>query len=84
MLRITVNGKAQEIAAPATIASLLQHLGVPADRVAVEMNRVIVRKPAWDSTPIPDGAEFEIVHFVGGGAGKPQNPMCTPSRNDSL
>jgi thiamine biosynthesis protein ThiS len=33
----------------------------------VELNRSIVRKKDWSTTPIEDGAELEVVWFVGGG-----------------
>jgi sulfur carrier protein len=46
---------------------LLAELGIASDRVAVELNRAIVRKPQWEATPVLDGAQLEIVQFVGGG-----------------
>jgi thiamine biosynthesis protein ThiS len=36
-------------------------------RVAVELNREIVHKPAWPSSQVLDGAQLEVVWFVGGG-----------------
>jgi sulfur carrier protein len=45
----------------------LRRQGVEGERVAVEMNRRIVPRPAWDSTTVEDGAVLEIVTFVGGG-----------------
>lgn len=50
-----------------TVRTLLVHLDVIPDRVAVELNRRIVRQPEWDSIEVGDGAEIEIVQFVGGG-----------------
>ena len=67
MLEIRLNGEQRQIPAGLTIRSLLQHLEIPSDRVAVELNRSIVRQPEWDNTGIDNGAELEIVHFVGGG-----------------
>ena len=67
MLEIRLNGEKRQIPAGLTVLSLLQHLEIPSDRVAVELNRAIVRQPEWDDTSIDDGAELEIVHFVGGG-----------------
>ena len=66
-IRIVVNG--QERAAPAglNVTALLDYLGIEADRVAVELDRAIVRKQAWAATEVPDGANLEIVQFVGGG-----------------
>jgi thiamine biosynthesis protein ThiS len=37
------------------------------ERVAVELNRRIVKPPEWEKTRLSPGAELEIVHFVGGG-----------------
>ena len=64
---IRVNGDERNIAQGLTIAGLLADLGLRADRVAVEMNRAIVKQPQWAETEVPPGAELEIVQFVGGG-----------------
>lgn len=66
-VRITVNGEAREIAEGSTVLSMLQQLGVDAGRVAVELNRQIVRKGEWGGTVVEEGAQVEIVEFVGGG-----------------
>lgn len=66
-MQLTVNGDATEVPAGLSVASLLQHLGVRAARVAVEQNREIVRKADYDRTSVQDGDEIEIVTFVGGG-----------------
>lgn len=49
------------------VRALLVHLGLDPARVAVELNRHIVRQPAWDATEVEAGASLEIVTFVGGG-----------------
>lgn len=66
-IAVTVNGEAKRIARASTVAGLIQALGMEGDRVAVELNRVIVRRAAWETTEIAAGAKLEIVHFVGGG-----------------
>lgn len=66
-ITVMVNGEARSLPAPQTIATLLNSLGILEDRVAVEMNKSIVRKRDWAQTPAPDGAQIEIVQFVGGG-----------------
>ncbi|WP_321472799.1 sulfur carrier protein ThiS [uncultured Paludibaculum sp.] len=65
---IKVNGEARIVPPGLNIRQLLAHLGLDSGRVAVELNRVIVRKPDWDSTSIETDASLEIVTFVGGGA----------------
>jgi sulfur carrier protein len=66
-IQIVVNGETRTAPAGQTLRTLLAVLGVDAGRVAVELNRTIVRKPDWDTTPVPDGSQLEIVQFVGGG-----------------
>ena len=64
---IHVNGAPTTVPAGLTVRSLLVEMNLDPARVAVELNREIVRKPAWDVTIIDDGAALEIVTFVGGG-----------------
>jgi thiamine biosynthesis protein ThiS len=64
---VYVNGEPHHLPGRRTVADLLNILNVPADRVAVELDKTIVRKRAWDSTFLADGAQLEIVEFVGGG-----------------
>lgn len=64
---VTLNGKRRAVAAGTTLASLLAELELKPDRLAIELNRRIVKPADWTATAIPDGAEIEIVQFVGGG-----------------
>jgi thiamine biosynthesis protein ThiS len=66
-IEIRLNGEAFQSPAGATVADLVRALGLPEDRVAVELNRRIVRRPEWASTPVEAGAAVEIVQLVGGG-----------------
>ena len=66
-LSIRVNGELRDVEQGTTIIDLLAHLGIRPDRVAVEMNRAIVKQPLWAETKVPPEAELEIVQFVGGG-----------------
>ena len=47
---------------------VVQALRLEPDRVAVELDRVIVKRALWEETEIRAGAEIEIVMFVGGGS----------------
>lgn len=67
LLEISVNGEATTVPSGLTVRQLLVHLGIEPDRVAVELNRQIVRQPEWDSALVANAAEVEIVQFVGGG-----------------
>lgn len=66
-IEIVLNGAARTVPAGLNVRELLDWLGVDAERVAVELNREIVRQPAWSSTVAAEGAEVEVVQFVGGG-----------------
>jgi thiamine biosynthesis protein ThiS len=62
-----INGEDKETPKLDTLAGLVDHLGMKADRLAIELNREIVPRDRWISTPLKDGDSLEIVHFVGGG-----------------
>lgn len=66
-LEIVVNGETRQVPGPATLGDLLQHLKLDPRTVVVEHNRAIVRRPQLGATPLADGDQVEIVHFVGGG-----------------
>lgn len=66
-ISVALNGEPRQVPEGLTIATFLAHVGLPADRVAVELNRQIVRKTDWESTTISNEAQLEVVHFVGGG-----------------
>jgi thiamine biosynthesis protein ThiS len=66
-IRIVVNGDAREVPAGLQVAGLLAHLGLPADRVAIERNLEILPRSQWLAAAVEPGDRFEIVHMVGGG-----------------
>ena len=66
-MTIRVNGDPVELAGPLTIAALLAQLHIDPRLVAVEHNLTIIKRARYESTPIAEGDEVEIVNFVGGG-----------------
>ena len=66
-MQLTINGDLHTIDRADTVAELLRRLDLDAGAVVVELNRRIVRRPALATTPVADGDQVEIVHFVGGG-----------------
>jgi thiamine biosynthesis protein ThiS len=66
-MEATVNGVRQPVPDGETLLTLVERLGLKPDRLAIELDRRIVKPPFWATTSIQDGAEVEIVHFVGGG-----------------
>lgn len=65
--RVTINGESHFFEAGATLDDVLSRLQLEGERVAIELNRAIVRREFWRTTPVDAGAEIEIVQFVGGG-----------------
>jgi thiamine biosynthesis protein ThiS len=66
-IEITVNGEVRPVPRGETISGLLVLLGLDPERVAVELDGRIVKQPHWTATELRDGAQLEIVQFVGGG-----------------
>jgi thiamine biosynthesis protein ThiS len=66
-ITLEINGELRTVPPPDNLQALLTHLGIEPDRVAVELNRRIVRRGAWASTPVAESDRIEIVQFVGGG-----------------
>jgi thiamine biosynthesis protein ThiS len=66
-MRVYVNGELREISGAPSLAQLVTELDLPAARIAVELNREVVRRNDWSSTMLRDEDRIEIVHFVGGG-----------------
>ncbi len=67
IIQVIVNGESKQVPSDQSVTTLLEVLKIASDRVAVELNKSIVRKRDWDQTTIPNGSQIEIVEFVGGG-----------------
>ena len=67
MMEIVINGDRRPVGENTTVARLLESLGLPRDRVAVERNREIVRRDEWEAVELEPEDRLEIVQFVGGG-----------------
>ena len=66
-MNITVNGEIKQLEKPVSLDRLLELFSLPSLRIAVELNRQVVRKKDWGDTIINDSDRIEVVHFVGGG-----------------
>ena len=66
-IQIRLNGEPHTLPERMSVLRLLERLEVDPRTVAVELNRVVVRRQRYGETEIGDGAEVEIVAFVGGG-----------------
>lgn len=66
-IAIVVNGEPRRARSGSSVADLLADLGLPAAKVAVELNRAIVPRSRFTAQALAEGDQVEIVHFVGGG-----------------
>jgi sulfur carrier protein len=66
-VNIIVNGEPHSASEGQTILGLLKELQLDPSRVAIELDRRILKQPFWADTVLRPGAEIEIVQFVGGG-----------------
>jgi thiamine biosynthesis protein ThiS len=67
LIEIVLNGEPRTAPQGQTVLGLLEQLRLDPSRVAVELNRRIVKQPHWADTVLQPGAEVEVVQFVGGG-----------------
>ena len=65
-MNIYLNGERREVRGT-SIAELITELDLPVSRIAIELNREVVRRSDWSSAVLKDEDRIEIVHFVGGG-----------------
>jgi sulfur carrier protein len=66
-ITLEINGATRTVPPVSNLRALLEHLGIGENRVAVEVNRRIIRRGEWETTPISNLDRIEIVQFVGGG-----------------
>jgi len=67
VIQLVVNGERREFEKNTTVARLLEQLGTPLERVAVELNLRILDKQDYSSTILNNEDRLEIINFVGGG-----------------
>ena len=66
-MEVLVNGEPRQVAPKTSLTDLVSILYLPAERIAVELNRKVIRRVDWSNTWLNEGDRVEIVHFVGGG-----------------
>lgn len=50
-----------------SLETLVEQLNLAPERLAIELNREVVRRADWPHVALSEGDRVEIVHFVGGG-----------------
>ena len=64
---IHLNGEKKQVPDGLSVRSLLEHLEIKPERVAVEINEEIVRKATYGAVTVREGDRVEVVQFMGGG-----------------
>lgn len=64
---VTVNGEGMDVPDGTTVAGLVELLGHPRDRVAVEVDGEICPRANHADYVLREGQTVEVVSFVGGG-----------------
>jgi len=67
MIDIVLNGVTHAIRPNLTIASLLKELNLQDQRIAIELNGLIVSRTEHKNTLILSGDKLEIIKAIGGG-----------------
>jgi sulfur carrier protein len=66
-MRLTVNGKEQDVAADVTVAALLDTLALRRAGIAVALNDDVVPRAEHATRSLNDGDRLEIIVAVAGG-----------------
>ncbi len=66
-MTITLNGEKKEVQSEINVSELLDVFSLPSERIAIELNKSVVRKKDWENIKINEADKIEIIHFVGGG-----------------
>jgi len=66
-MKVFLNGESKDIPDGLNLAQLLEHFDLPSQRVAVELNKSVVRRSDWAAVTVADSDTIEVIHFVGGG-----------------
>lgn len=66
-MRVSVNGKDAEIGPDTSVAGLIASFHLQPQHVAVEVNRELVPRRAFQTTLLKEGDQVEVVTLVGGG-----------------
>jgi thiamine biosynthesis protein ThiS len=67
LIKITLNGKPNEVKAGITVTELLAKWKIRPELVTVEINENILQKLDYEDTVIHEGDKIEFVFYMGGG-----------------
>ena len=68
LIKITLNGKEQEVQSGLTVSDLLLKWKIRSELVTVEVNETILQKLDYETTELKQGDNVEFVFYMGGGS----------------
>lgn len=66
-MRVQINGEVRDVSDELKLSELVTELSLAPERVAIELNKQVVRRSQWPETTLAEGDRIEVVQFVGGG-----------------
>ncbi|MBI4356859.1 MAG: sulfur carrier protein ThiS [Gammaproteobacteria bacterium] len=66
-MSITLNGKATEVSAHTTLATLVATHALSNKRIAIEVNQAIVPRSLYKDTVLKPEDRVEVIYAIGGG-----------------
>ena len=64
---VEINGEKLDVPDSITLEKLIKHLALTPERLAIELNRKVVRRADWFDANLKEVDRVVIVNFVGGG-----------------
>ncbi|GGV05203.1 sulfur carrier protein ThiS [Actinomadura sp. LOL_016] len=66
-MKVIVNGEPRELPAGTSVAAAVAAVSAAPSGVAAALNDEVVRRAAWEATPLRDGDRLEVLTAVQGG-----------------
>jgi sulfur carrier protein len=66
-MNITINGRERQVSDGATAAEAVRLLTTAGSGIACAVNGQVVTRSAWESTPLAEGDQVELLTAVQGG-----------------
>jgi len=66
-MTINVNGNEIDFVKGETITQLMKRMNFVFPLIVVKIDGQLVKKPAFDTTTFPDGADIQMIHLISGG-----------------
>ncbi|TDD82443.1 sulfur carrier protein ThiS [Actinomadura rubrisoli] len=66
-MKVIVNGEPREVPEGASVAEIVASVTAAGSGVAAALNDEVVRRSAWDATPLNEADRLEVLTAVQGG-----------------